>query len=502
VEQIDVSYERISLDKTGAGLGVESQHDENTEFAALSGRILSATYSDNDRSAFSGADRPDYQRLLRDMAAGRIRSITIWHANRLHRSTDEVNAFIRLARKHGVRLYSATKGEAYDLERASGRKQLRDDTSAAEYESEHRGERVAIARKRQARNGDYGGGVRSYGWGIDSGRVRSVCVNPKAPAMERVYEDRTVLDMSRHNESEITEIRQWASDLLSGITMNQVLRDLAARNVPTVAMTDARVLRRNGRTVKHEGWNARTIQQILTHPRTSGHSVYQGQIVKRDAFPPILEDDIREALISMFADPARKTSPGNTPRWLGSLIYRCGQCNNGATMTVRKNSGGVSVYRCRVIGHCSWPAKMADKYVENVITELLSRDEVVAGLLPRASSIDAKALREEMRALHQRKKTAARKYALDGDEEMADTVKATADARMAEIRAELAEGTEESPLRDFIASDNVQATWDEQSLGRKREILRRLLTVTLLPVGRGRQANRDLIKVTRNRRAA
>ena len=67
----------------------------------------------------------------------------------------------------------------------------------------------------------YGGGVRPFGWGVDTGRVRSVCVNPKAPPMERVYEDRPVLDMTRHNEAEADEIRRWADDLLSGVSMNQ-----------------------------------------------------------------------------------------------------------------------------------------------------------------------------------------------------------------------------------------------------------------------------------------
>ena len=75
---------------------------------------------------------------------------------------------------------------------------------------------MAIARKRQARQGAYGGGVRPFGWGVDTGRVRSVCVNPKAPPMERVYEDRLVLDMTRHNEAEAAEVRRWADDLLSG----------------------------------------------------------------------------------------------------------------------------------------------------------------------------------------------------------------------------------------------------------------------------------------------
>src|SRR5450759_2570693 len=133
--------------------------------------IWSGPIPTNDLSAFSGVERPDYERMLADIRAGRIGSVTIWHANRLHRSTEEVNAFIGLARERKVRLFSTTRGGEYNLGKAAGRKQLRDDTSEAEYESEHRGERVALARKRQARNGDYGGGVRPYGWGVDTGRV-------------------------------------------------------------------------------------------------------------------------------------------------------------------------------------------------------------------------------------------------------------------------------------------------------------------------------------------
>ena len=47
-------------------------------------------------------ERPEYERLLADIAAGKIGTLIIWHANRLHRSTEEVNAFIKLARAHKV----------------------------------------------------------------------------------------------------------------------------------------------------------------------------------------------------------------------------------------------------------------------------------------------------------------------------------------------------------------------------------------------------------------
>jgi DNA invertase Pin-like site-specific DNA recombinase len=493
--RVDVDYNRISDDKSGAAAGVGSQHEENEDFAEGLGLSLRRTYTDNDRSAYSGVERPEFLRMLDDIRADKIRSVTFWHANRGFRNTDEVNAFIRLCRAHGVKVYSTSKGEAYNLEKAAGRKQLRDDTSEAEYESEHRGERVALARKRQARNGDYGGGWRPYGWGVDTGRVRSVCVNPKAPAMDRVYEDRPVLNMTLPNAEEAEEIRHWEDELMSGVPMAQVLRDIAARGVLTVAQKEGRVLKRNGREVAHGGWSSKTVRQILTHPRTSGHSVYQGKIVKRNAFPAIIEEDRRQALITHFADPARKTSPGNTPRWLGSLIYRCGACDDDTVMSVRKNAQGQFIYRCRAHGHCVWHARELDKYIENVMVGLLHRDNIAEMIQP-AKEIDAAALYAEVKVLEAKKADAARKNTLGSyDDAVFETILATADQRIAEIWDELSEGTDESPLSDFARSQDARETWDAQTLGRKREILRRLVVVTLPPVGRGRKASMDLIQV-------
>lgn len=461
---------------------------------------IAESFTDNDLSAFSGVERPEYERLLASIAAGRIWLLIIWHANRLHCNTDEVNHFIRLARAHGVRLHSTTKGGYYNLDKGSGRKELRDDTSAAEYESEHRGERVTIARKRQARNGDFGGGVRPFGWGVDTSRVRSVCVNPKVPAMERVYEDRPVLDMSGHNAAEAGEIRRWKSELFSGVSIAHLLRDLAERGVPTVAMADGRNLRRNGKAVRHRGWNSRTIKQILTHPRTSGHAVYRGKIVRRNAFPPILEDDERQALADMFADPSRTTAPGNTPRWLGSLIYRCGACDNGNTLTVRKNAQGQFVYRCRVKGHCSWPVQRLDAYVEGVLTGMLSRGDI-ADLLPSAGKpVNLAALREEIVALDAQKRSAAQRWTLRKiDDAQLDTITETADKRIADIREEIAAATEESPLSPFAVSEDAERTYHDMSLGRKRELLRYMLTVTPRPIGRGNHPGTELVQIDRRK---
>jgi hypothetical protein len=177
--------------------------------------------------------------------------------------------------------------------------------------------RVAIARKRQARHGVYGGGVRPFGWGVDTGRVRSVCVNPKAPAMERVWEDRPVLDMTCHNEAEAAEIRRWADDLLSGVSMNHVLRDLAARAVPTVAMTDERQVRRNGKAARTAGGTPAPYSRSSPTRARRGTRSTRGRSCSATPMSPILHDDVREALITLFSDPARKTSPGEHPEVAG-----------------------------------------------------------------------------------------------------------------------------------------------------------------------------------------
>ncbi|WP_424531059.1 recombinase family protein [Sphaerisporangium viridialbum] len=488
-------YARKSQDRDGTEHGTSSQHLENQDFADDQelGEIT-RTYSDNDVSARDeDAYRPDYERLLVDMSKGQVGKLIIWDATRLHRRVDQAHAFVRHALTYDVRVYSRARGGEYNFRTAAGRADFIRDTVNAEQESDLKGERVAVARKRQARNGDYGGGVRPYGWGVDTGRVRSVCVNPKAPTMERRYEDRPVLNMQLHNAEEAEEIKSWAKDLLSGVAMNQILLSLAERGVLTVSQKDGRRLHRQGKAVESRGWNSRTLVQILTHPRTAGHQVYRGEIIRKNALPAIITEDERQALIALFADPKRRTARGNTPRWLASLIMQCGICRDGTTMSVRKNSQGLAIYECRKAGHCSTPAEEADRWIETVMIERLSRPDL-AELLPQRATVDAPALRAQVIAIEARKKTAAKMFARDAiDEETFEETCEEADRLIDGINETLKAAAGESPLAPFITSDDPAATWEGLTRGRKREIISMLATVTALPIGRGRRKVAPLI---------
>ncbi|MEU1393747.1 MULTISPECIES: recombinase family protein [unclassified Nonomuraea] len=483
--RLTVDYVRISRDRTGTAQGVESQHLECEDAADELNETISRTYSDNDTSAYSGVERPAYQDLIRDIKANRIKLVIFWHAKRLHRNVEEAAAFIRLARAHKVKLYSVSHGY-YNLEKAQGRQAFLAHTVEAQGESEERGERVALARKRQARQGSFGGGIRPYGWGVDTGRVRSVCVNPKAPSMDRVYEDRPVLDMTRHRPEEVAEIQRWAKDLLAGVKMYYVLLDLAARKVPTQAETDGRILKRNGKVTEHGGWNSRTVWAILTNPRTAGHAVYRGEIIRRNAYKPIIPEETRQALIALRDDPTRFHPGGNTPKWLGSLIYLCGHCNDGTTMKQREKNGR-PCYTCPTKGHCVHPAQEIDHFVTELLIERLGRDDI-SDLLPSRSTVDAAALREEALAIQTGKRTLHTRLVLNKIAEADyDEAVQVADKRLAEITEALSAEAPESPLAEYATSDDARATWKGQTLGQHREILKMLVTVTLLPVGRGRR---------------
>ena len=165
-------------------------------------------------------------------------------------------------------------------------------------------------------------------------------------------------------------------------------------------------------------------------------------------------------------------------------------------MTVRRNTSGTPVYRCRKAGHCCWPAERTDRYVENVIVARLSREDV-AGLIPHEAEVDVAAMRDELVVCDTRKRGAAQLYARGTiDDAQLETISAELDHRMAEIRADLSAATSHSPLSAFAMTDDARRTWEELPIGRKREITRILLTVTLPPLGRGHTFNRDLIQIS------
>ncbi|MBE8146647.1 recombinase family protein [Brevibacterium casei] len=79
-------YCRISDDKAGGGLGVQRQEQDCRKLADRLNLPVVETYVDNDTSAYSGAKRHAYDRMVDDVRRGRITTVLAWHNDRPHRS--------------------------------------------------------------------------------------------------------------------------------------------------------------------------------------------------------------------------------------------------------------------------------------------------------------------------------------------------------------------------------------------------------------------------------
>ena len=111
-------YTRISKDQSN-GLGVARQETLCRKLAEEKGWEVAAVYTDNDISAYNGAPRPAYARMLEDLQAGTVNAVICVDLDRLTRRPSEIEEFITLADQTGAHL--ANVSGDLDLSSSDGR---------------------------------------------------------------------------------------------------------------------------------------------------------------------------------------------------------------------------------------------------------------------------------------------------------------------------------------------------------------------------------------------
>ncbi len=139
-------YARISQDTSGEAVGVSDQLEHARAFAAARGYTVVAEHSDNDISAFKGAERPGgYQKVLQLAREHRIDRVVVYHMSRMTRNRRERAEFIDGFHAAKVSV-SEAQGADYDLTTASGGRSWADIQGAlSTWESEIKSERVTAA---------------------------------------------------------------------------------------------------------------------------------------------------------------------------------------------------------------------------------------------------------------------------------------------------------------------------------------------------------------------
>lgn len=308
-------YTRISLDVAGEGLGVERQEQKCRELAQRKGWTVTEVYRDNDVSASSGKERPEYQRMLADLEAGTVNAVVVYAIDRLTRRPVELEHFIDLVERHGTQL--ANVAGDVQLDTVQGRLTARIMGNVARAEAENIGKRVRDQKQQRAAQGiPHKGRHRVYGYDQDWNLI-----NSEAAQIKEAFERRA-----------------------AGESTTSIAKDFTKRGIKTVS----------GRN-----WTSGVLGDTLTKHVYCGKVTFKGDVVADSIYPAIVDEPTFNAAQKNLANDSKGT---NARKYLLSGILLCRLC-----LSPMKGNPANHMYRCSTTyggcGRLSVRIKIADQWI-------------------------------------------------------------------------------------------------------------------------------------------
>lgn len=461
-------YVRQSEDKTGHAAAVERQERDCRKLAEAKGWEAPKLYADNSISATNGSTRPEFERLLKDMASGRVRGLVVWHVDRLTRSMRDLTRIIEAGKAQKVNI-AAVHGVALDLSDPTGVAVAQILTAIAAMETAHKGERQRRANAQRAEEGKAFWTRRPFGYDRDNGHVFTV-------------------------KAEADAIRAGAEEVLSGATVASVARSWNAAGLLTT------YYKRDRETgLQAEGgkpWGVTQVRRVLLSPRYVGRRLYNGDDMGAGEWEPILTEETHKALQEKLTDPRRKTAPADlNAKYLLSGIARCGKCGKPMYASPMKQKGREwMVYQCiaKECGRLARRMDLVDEVVEAVTLARLARPDIAAHM-PQPE--DRLALLRRIGDLRDRRDALA---SLLADGIMSREAVREAAGKLTEQIDMLDDEVARAglnPLAALVGKDDIEGRWEQTPMSNRRKVVRALMDVTILPAGKGVRFSDDQVQI-------
>lgn len=456
-----VAYLRISKDKAkdgrGAGLGVMRQFNELKEAEP----DIEFWYVDNDRSAWSGKARDDYDTMCADIQSGVIeaKGATIWtmYFDRLNRDSDKAKAFSKLCwdpRSHDrdVKVDSPGSGRA-DFKTANGKHRFRVDASESEKYSDLIAERVGKKWRQKVEAGEPLSGMRRFG---------------------------TKEGGTEWEPEEAKAIQDGAKMILNGKSLSDVARMWNDRGFRTVKAGNR--------------FNIHNTRGALTRHHTAGKILWHGKVYPGN-WKPILDEQTWDSVRAKLAGNKPFFEGSQRITWLGTGLYKCGVC--GDRMFV-----GGDQYRCKSKRperepdgrrHTTRMAKPFDEMIERMLLAALRSESLDGDLADgRTPDTDASGLRERKAELQ----TQIDEYrGLVGTPGWGPKEIGGAVAKLTEqisaIDVQLTPTLVPSLTSQIASPGLTDEEWGKLTVETKRALLSEMVTVTLLPTPKGNRIHQD-----------
>lgn len=443
-------YARISRDRVGAGLGVERQIVDCKALVASLGGSVSATYRDDDISAFSGKHRPGYEALLQAIKNREVDAVAVWHQDRLLRRTIDLENYIEVCQPLNVATHTVKAGQL-DLTTPAGRAVAKTLAAWASYEVETSTDRVKAAKLQAAKAGKSSGGNRAYGW-LQNG-----------------------LEPHPHEAPVVCEI---VKRFISGDSWNSIAMDLNARNIPTA---------------KGKMWSAINVSNVAQLPRHYGLRSHNGQEYEA-AWTPLLSQDTRDELrLAIKRGQALYGKRTYARKHLLTGFIFCGVCGNKMSIiNAQQRDGSYSpAFNCRKKDHrgqevgCGKVKRKKDPVEDLVIDCIMYRlDTPELGELLAGRESDTPELKQLMRDHELQTQRLQEILALystgDMDFNEYKTAKTGAQARLETLGRELERKTSKRAIANIPAGQTVREAWEKSDLMWKRQLVDALIEKVLI----------------------
>lgn len=450
-----IALVRISDDPDGRAVGVGRQEEDCRALAVRLGWTIGEVVVENDTSAYStrqtlDADglpvrvtkRPEFRRALKALHTGKADGLIVYDIDRLARQPRDLEALIDLAEVRGTPVQAVTG--SLDVSTSAGRAMARVLMAMANKSSEDTGRRVARAARQRAEQGQpKTDGFRPYGY----------------------LPDRSI------NPDEAAVVQEIAERILLGDSVRSIALDLNRRGISSA---------RGGE------WRNPAVKSVVRKASVAGLREYQGEVVADGQWQPILERTTWEMVRAVLDRTAGSNTRAGGDKYLLSGIATCGAC--GARLYVGANRNGSKSYRCNECHRVTRSQAWLDEHVAEYVVALLNRAEVKRARTRQASGRPGRTM-TTLVGLRERRRQILRDFAVNlGADDLGEMLRAV-DERIAVLEAELT-GTPTSLVLPR-ALDFADAP-----LERRRAVVRALVAVEVLPVGRGKPHAADSVRVT------
>lgn len=473
-------YTRASDDHEDTRTSVTAQAGFGERWGNQNGCVIPeyGRYSDNDKSAswYATKVRDDFERLLRDIAAGKLDLVWFWTVNRSQR---DLSAYVKLrdlCRTMGVGL--VIKNRLYDLNDPSDLRSLGMDAVNGEVQSVEISQNVRLGMELAATLGKPHGPL-TYGYKrLYDERGKYIRQVP-----DRALREVTGTDGETYWYSPAGVVKEIITLVSKSRPIAQICRMLESRGIPAP---------KGG-----PKWSRAVVTNIAKNPAYIGRRVYQGELIEHEkpCWPTVLVDgdeidsqdwdaarDVFYAAQNILNNPGRKTTkPGKGVHllsYLGEFRCECGE-HLQADYDVRK-SGKVRNYRC--IRRCtSIPADDLDAFIRGMVDGYLAREDVRAAINSAQSDdsavVAARAEVNAIRAELEENQKAREAGQLTLSEYLRFKAGISERLSAAEARADVA-GAPPVLRAAHVEWDNIPVA---------RQVVAEVIAITLKPVGKGRR---------------